>query len=42
MAISLSKNQAVSLEKETGAGLKKVSMGLACDLSCNAPRSVRL
>ncbi|MFP3517960.1 TerD family protein [Pseudomonas sp. SIMBA_077] len=31
MAISLSKNQTISLEKETGAGLKKIRMGLGWD-----------
>ena len=41
MAISLSRNQAVSLEQESGAGLKKVSEGLACDLSGNALQVVR-
>lgn len=34
MAISLSKNQAISLETEAGAGLKKVSIG--SNLTCNA------
>ena len=31
MAISLSKNQTISLEKEAGAGLKKIRMGLGWD-----------
>ena len=31
MAISLSKNQTISLEKEAGTGLKKIRMGLGWD-----------
>jgi len=40
MAISLSKNQAISLEMEAGAGLKKVS--IRSNLTCNAPLVVCL
>ncbi|WP_350576552.1 hypothetical protein [Pseudomonas sp. HY2-MNA-CIBAN-0224] len=42
MAISLSKNQAISLEMEAGAGLEKTDMGPGSDLISNALQAVGL
>ena len=42
MAISLSKNQTMSLEVEAGAGLKKAGIGPGSDLTSNALQAVSL
>ena len=42
MAISLSKNQTLSLEVEAGAGLKKAGIGPGSDLTSNALQAVGL